>query len=808
MSQDSVGFDRSLDLIADREDFLAKVLGYGHTGPGRFLVDQYLRQLAASIAADRPNGRSKDVWNGRSKDVWDALASFDDYTLAKRLLIAGVSLCHSTTIGVDRRTGEKNLRDTLLWIGRSLRLDGRRADLNLKVGIWGTRLLETLPIFVVHDDGLIDIELTDAQDETLNATVQLAAEQHSILLSPMFSRPEPWTEFRRGGLPADHDWRVPLVAEHHPSIEVAVSDAIASGRLRRVLDALNYLQDTPFVINRPLFEFMRRAPRAPVPKPATYEPWKKSSQKEWAAWQQAKAFELDLTAAVDRFWQPLHLDFRGRVHPVCYFNYTREDRVRALFLFADGQPIGEEGLRQLKAHVARMADGNAWSREPKPSRLDLEGRIAWTEEYLRTICDIGEAVLRGDDFTSIKYLLPSDDDEPWQFLAACVELAQAIKVGPKFKTQLPLIYDACCSGLQHISGMTRSEEGRYVNITPQAEGGDRVVLHLDGDVIEAVVERSAGADFYGMMALALWKRLRICPRLQQLMNGPADRKIVKRPIVSFFYGGTLKGMANAVRKVLDERNDKKRKRGEKPTPIRGDRFTLYQANGFTYGKFSGVRVKTYREEGNTYGRFVGRSLPYMFAKILDRMVAENAPVAVGVRTFLRELARVCAKPKHNKPLRFTTPLDFPVVGAYYEPIIQRFAVPTRGGRRYISLTVGHTDKIEPRDAADGIAANFVHAADACHLQMIALAVEMEAIEEAVLMPMASVHDCFAFLACHAAPANEIIRDQWCRLHQTNLLDEVRESARRDLPNTAKLPDPPPRGSTDLKQIMKSFFAFN
>jgi hypothetical protein len=56
MSQDSVGFDRSLDLIVDREDFLAKALGYGHTAPGRLLVDQYQRQLAVSIAADRPNG--------------------------------------------------------------------------------------------------------------------------------------------------------------------------------------------------------------------------------------------------------------------------------------------------------------------------------------------------------------------------------------------------------------------------------------------------------------------------------------------------------------------------------------------------------------------------------------------------------------------------------------------------------------------------------------------------------------------------------------------------------------------------------
>src|SRR5262249_17516131 len=203
--------------------------------------------------------------------------------------------------------------------------------------------------------------------------------------------------------------------------------------------------------------------------------------------------------------------------------------------------------------------------------------------------------------------------------------------------------------------------------------------------IDAVVERSAGADFYGMMALALWKRLRICPRLQQLMKDPADRKIVKRPIVSFFYGGTLRGMSNGIRKVIDERNKKKRDKGEETTPIRSDRFSLYQVNGITYGKFSSVRFKTYKVGRIKYGRFVGRYLPYMFAKVLDRMVAENAPVAVGVRTFLRQLARTCAK--DNKPLRFTEPSGFPVIGAYYKPVIQRFAVPTRNGRRYVNLTV-------------------------------------------------------------------------------------------------------------------------
>ena len=53
-----------------------------------------------------------------------------------------------------------------------------------------------------------------------------------------------------------------------------------------------------------------------------------------------------------RFWTPMNLDWRGRVNPQPHFNYTREDRVRALFLFADRLPIGDEGLKWLKVHTA------------------------------------------------------------------------------------------------------------------------------------------------------------------------------------------------------------------------------------------------------------------------------------------------------------------------------------------------------------------------------------------------------------------------------------------------------------------------
>ena len=63
----------------------------------------------------------------------------------------------------------------------------------------------------------------------------------------------------------------------------------------------------------------------------------------------------------ERFYVPLNIDFRGRIYPIPHFNFTRDDRVRGLFLFADGKPIGKEGLLWLKTHVAARADGVAWS---------------------------------------------------------------------------------------------------------------------------------------------------------------------------------------------------------------------------------------------------------------------------------------------------------------------------------------------------------------------------------------------------------------------------------------------------------------
>ena len=438
-------------------------------------------------------------------------------------------------------------------------------------------------------------------------------------------------------------------------------------------------------------------------------------------------------AAHGRFYVPLNIDFRGRVYAIPHFNFQREDCVRALFLFADGEPIGEGGLKYLKAHIAACADGTSWSHVPKPSDLNLAKRVEWTETNLPLLREIGAAVLRGDDKT--KWALPK---KPYQFIAACVELVQALDEGPDFITRLPLTFDATCSGLQHLCAMTRADEGRYVNLVPDDEGD----------------------DFYRRVAFKVSQN----DEAARYMEGAFDRTIVKQPAMSYFYGSKKGG------------------------------FNKNQAGRFRpYGMTK--QVAEVLEERGVKAPKAAKLLAHEINRSIEGMV----PKAKEVRDFLEGLAEMCAE--KGLPLRWTTPLGLPVINRYHEPKTKIISVPLNGRRRRVKLAVGDKPGIAKKKATNAVTANFVHSIDAAHLQFVALAADKERIN------LVTVHDCFGATAPQAARLNEIIREEFVRLHKRhNLLVGVRETARRDL-RVKKLPPVPAIGSAEIEDVLRSFHAF-
>ena len=220
-------------------------------------------------------------------------------------------------------------------------------------------------------------------------------------------------------------------------------------------DAIHALQTVPFTVNIPVLHFLRRwnpPPMQVAPDKSKLTPgqyWR-AKKKHSEALAERTAWDLIVTTAEwmpERFFVPLNIDFRGRIYPIPHFNFTREDRVRGLFLFADGKPIGEEGLLWLKAHVAARADGVAWSDHtgPRISELDFAARVAWTDANSELLLKIGKSVLDGDGPATLDWAFRGPDkgdghpkpiDEPIQFLAACAELVQAWD-NPEFITRLP-----------------------------------------------------------------------------------------------------------------------------------------------------------------------------------------------------------------------------------------------------------------------------------------------------------------------------------------------------------------------------------
>jgi DNA-directed RNA polymerase, mitochondrial len=441
-------------------------------------------------------------------------------------------------------------------------------------------------------------------------------------------------------------------------------------------------------------------------------------------------------AAHGRFYVPLNIDFRGRIYAIPHFNFQREDCVRALFLFADGEPIGEQGLNWLKAHIAACADGTNWSPVKKPSDFNFAKRVEWTETNLPLLRKIGEVVLCvEDDPSKIKWALPK---KPYQFIAACVELIQALDKGSDFITRLPLTFDASCSGLQHLCAMTRADEGRYVNLVPND----------DGD------------DFYRRVAFKVSENAEAA----RCMDGRFDRAIVKQPAMSYFYGSRKGGF----------------------TKNRAGRFRPYGMTKQVAAVLDGREDKAPKAA-------------QLIAHEIYNSVEGMVPKAKEVRDFLEGLAMICAE--KGLPLRWTTPLGLPVINRYHEPEIKIIPVSLKGRRRRTKLVVGDKPGIAKKKATNAVTANFVHSVDAAHLQFVALAADREGIN------LVTVHDCFGATASKAARLNEIIREEFIRLHkQHNSLVGVREIAKRDL-RVKELPPVPAIGSAEIEDVLGSFHAF-
>jgi DNA-directed RNA polymerase len=624
---------------------------------------------------------------------------------------------------------------------------------------------------------------------------------------PMLEAPEPWSDINKGGyrdMRARTSHKMRFVRTHHQETVAAVRDAMRDGSMQPAVDAVNGLQAVAWTINRPVLDVVRWCyengvdvkglpPKGDIALPEHPKAWDTMSEDERRSWkiefaevkQKNRSFvsdrvafhedmsTADIMADKDAFWTPYNCDWRGRVYPMCHFNFQRDDRVRALFLFRDGEPLGDDGLFWLKVHVANCGDFDKISKRP------LAERAAWVDTNWSLISETA-----ANPYAATAWWTQAD--KPFLFLAACLEVTRlssdGMSVRTGLSTSLPVSFDGSCSGLQHLCAMTRAPEGSLVNLTtsplPQdvySTVADRLVTRLekarDGSSYAAMLHSESESS--GLSCEPKTTAPASLPdKWLTFLENTNRRKVVKRNVMTYSYSSKKSGMTEQhVEDLMRPLRTKvlRKELGEHPF---GDREGQWEAARFIAGH-------------------------------IYEAIEEIVHLPAAAMTFLQRIARAMAH--ESKPVRWTAPTGFPWINRYHELDVKRVELWMHDTRLTIAVAEGAKKEINRTKAANGVAPNFVHACDAAHLMLTVNASRAEGIHN-----IATVHDSFGCLASQATRFNAIIREQFVRMYETHdVLAEVLEQSKCDLTvhNGYRLPEVPRKGPLDLKEVINAQYAF-
>jgi DNA-directed RNA polymerase len=827
-------FERSKTKIAKIDSRRALASGFGATTSGRAIVKRYHERLseAFSLALLGPRsriraeaelvftlrglstdllalmsiqtvlhsiGRRDDLFHtltalghAAAAECWAAKMTTDESGTTARIARA-VKMRHTS---VQSRTSDFRKRiDRAIVdgkINKTFKAKRWSPEALVIAGAWlwnvlSTALNETFSRQIIQQGcrQLSYVTLSEGSWDIVDQALERAMVSNPIYW-PTAQPPKPWGYWNDGG---SWDDRVTasVLRTYHKETQAAVKHAIKSGQMKPALDAVNSLQSVAFKINTRVLEVLEQcadqginvkglvpANLKPEPKPNAFA-WEAMDKQQQGRFH-AKNAEVHkrnrarlsdrLLLAEDmqtayamlehrRFYTPMNCDWRGRVYGLSHFNFQREDRVRALFLFADGEPIGADGIEWLKVHTANCGDFGKISKRP------INERKQWCNENIQLITSIAS-----DPLAHTSWM---DADKPFLFLAACLELSAALVQGLSYITQLPISFDGSCSGLQHLCAMTRAPEGSMVNLTPSELPQDVYQVIAD-DAFIAITEDEEHAD--------LAKRF--------LEWGGDRRKAAKRNVMTYAYSSKKFGMAAQQQVDLIQPLADKVLDGEAEE---------HPFEGYQYGP--------YDKHGNQQPSKAARFLAHHVYEAIIKRIHKPAEAM----EFLQKIARALAH--EGKPVQWTTPVGIPWINRYHERIVSRVELFLNDGgikvRTRVSVTTGGKKAIDKAKASNGVAPNFVHALDAAHLMLVANAAKLEGITS-----MATVHDSFGCLASQANRFNQIIREQFALMYETNdVLKQILERATGDLTeaNRSKLPALPTYGDLNLKDILDADFAF-
>lgn len=450
---------------------------------------------------------------------------------------------HSTSKHFHKSSGARHKHDALRHAMRKARLEWKNwgPTTHHKVGSW---LLQG----IMEVTGWISKELIQKSTRKRQTAMRFSKEFMSLrdqimsramelafCLWPMVAPPKDWTDDPdglRGGYYTEE------LRGTAPMIRKVVGFGPRSKQGSVPVAFLNRLQQQAYRLNPAVMEMAEFAYRKrmkigkfsheePLPlgddyqgdpddDPERFKEWKRNrariydhnAQLNQKNWRVTETMFVARKYVEEVFYIPWSFDYRGRVYPQnTQLNPQGTDFDKALLLFAEEGPVNDYWLAW---HVCTTY-GN--------DKLSHDDRVQWTKDNHALITQIAE-----DPIGTIP--LWEGAGEPWCFLAAAIEYHACVIQGSKSTSGLPIGIDATCSGLQHLSSMTRdANAAKQVNVIRGAE--------------------DKPSDGYKTVAEAALKYIE-----DETIHPFMNRKITKRTVMTVPYGVSRDSARGYIREAL------------------------------------------------------------------------------------------------------------------------------------------------------------------------------------------------------------------------------------------------------------------
>lgn len=551
-------------------------------------------------------------------------------------------------------------------------------------------------------------------------------------LLPMLVAPREWHSYNDGGYLYSRSTLVRI--KDSAETTAYLRKAADLGNLNEVYDGLNVLGKTPWTVNRRVFEIITRywnsgeefldippimeEPNLPEPLPVDAEPAQK--------FEYQRKLRSALNEAASLRSQRCDTNYkleiaRGFLGEKVFFPHNVDFRGRAYPISPHFNHLGNDLTRSLFLFWEGRELG--------------ERGLEWLKIHLANVYGVDKAPLNervqfvNDNLENVfeSARNPYDTDawwkkaeKPWQALGVCFELEEAYKLEnpTQYVSHIPIHQDGTCNGLQHYAALGGDIEGaRQVNLLP-ADRPQDVYKYVASLVQKRIDAEAEEGNKYAVF-----------------LQDKITRKVVKQTVMTNVYGVTFVGATAQIKKQIDQY-------------FSGEEDVADYARYLTMHVFNSIREL-----------FEGAHL------IQDWLGDAAKRVSKSVRIDYEDAKSNDGKPNHLSSVIWTTPLGLPCVQPYR--ISKNQLIKTN--LQDISISDPFSaSQVDARKQQAAFPPNFVHSLDATHMLMTA-----KACGDARLS-FASVHDSYWTHAADVDHMNKEIRNQFVKLHSSNLVQELKE----------------------------------